>query len=67
MEYNMAITMRMAVLDRVKAEGGVNPNRPWILSQYDTWERNPYYQGPPVPHPEDDMVPEEPPAGSLED
>ena len=24
----------------------------WILSSYDTWHRNPYYTGEPVPHPE---------------
>lgn len=26
----------------------------WILSSYDSWERNPYYSGPEQPHPEDD-------------
>ena len=26
----------------------------WILSPFDTWERNPLYSGPPQPHPEDD-------------
>ena len=25
----------------------------WILSPYDTWERNPFYSGPAVPHPDD--------------
>jgi len=25
----------------------------WLCSNYDTWERNPYYVGPPVPHPEE--------------
>ncbi len=31
------------------------PDRPWILTDYDTWERNPFYQGPPARHPEDDQ------------
>jgi hypothetical protein len=26
----------------------------WILSPFDTWERNPSYNGPAQPHPEDD-------------
>lgn len=25
----------------------------WIASPYDTWERNPHYQGEPQPHPEE--------------
>lgn len=25
----------------------------WILSDRDVWYRNPHYNGPPVPHPED--------------
>ena len=34
--------------------GADHPDRAWILTDFDTWERNPYYSGPPVPHPEDD-------------
>lgn len=26
----------------------------WLLSDRDVWYKNPAYQGPPVPHPEDD-------------
>ena len=26
----------------------------WILSPFDTWERNPFYNGPEVGHPEDE-------------
>ena len=29
-----------------------HPDRPWILTDFDTWERNPFYHGPPAPHPE---------------
>lgn len=32
--------------------GHERPDCAWICSDYDTWERNPYYQGPPVEHPE---------------
>lgn len=31
-----------------------NQDRAWILSDRDVWYANPYYSGPPVPHPEDD-------------
>lgn len=27
----------------------------WILTDFDVWMPNPFYSGPPVPHPEDDM------------
>lgn len=28
----------------------------WLLSDRDVWYANPAYQGPPVPHPEDENV-----------
>jgi hypothetical protein len=31
-----------------------NPNVCWLKTPYDTWERNPNYTGPEVPHPECD-------------
>lgn len=43
--------------DRFDTElGAYNRNdtqRAWILSDRDCWYRNPFYVGPPVPHPED--------------
>ena len=36
--------------------GYLQPDTAWLISNYDTWEPNPYYQGKPVPHPEDDCV-----------
>jgi len=44
-----------AEADREYAEnvGRDNPKRAWILSDRDVWYRNPFYSGPPVPHPED--------------
>lgn len=31
-----------------------NPDQCWLLDSRDVWVRNPFYNGPPVPHPEDD-------------
>ena len=33
--------------------GMLDPDQAWILTPFDTWEKNPFYQGKPVPHPED--------------
>jgi hypothetical protein len=45
----------MAEADRSNAgyAGSLYPERPWVLSDRDVWYRNPFYKGPPVPHPED--------------
>ena len=32
--------------------GAEVPQRPWLLTDYDTWEANPHYLGPKIPHPE---------------
>lgn len=32
--------------------GAMRPEKAWVLTDYDTWEPNPHYAGPPVPHPE---------------
>jgi len=37
----------------VHLAGAEDPEAAWILSPYDTWEQNPHYTGPPVPHPDD--------------
>lgn len=34
--------------------GREQTDRAWICTDFDTWERNPFYVGPPVKHPEDD-------------
>jgi hypothetical protein len=26
----------------------------WVLTPWDTWQRNPFYSGPPARHPEED-------------
>jgi hypothetical protein len=47
-------TMSDAVREYARNVGAERPDRAWILSPYDTWERNPCYSGPPARHPEDD-------------
>ena len=42
------------IAEQVQIFGMENQNRQWILSGWDTWERNPYYSGPEQQHPEDD-------------
>ncbi len=34
--------------------GRENPNRAWINTPQDSWERNPFYCGPAAPHPEEE-------------
>lgn len=36
------------------AYGKENPSAAWIATPYDSWMKNPHYQGPPVQHPEHD-------------
>jgi hypothetical protein len=45
--------------------GRENPDREWICTQYDTWERNPFYTGKPGPHPEDWPIGEEEPVAGY--
>lgn len=46
----------IAQADRQYAEGKGSDRRDqqWILSDRDVWYRNPFYKGPPQPHPEDE-------------
>ena len=30
--------------------------RAWVLTPWDTWERNPFYSGPAIPHPREGEV-----------
>jgi len=45
--------------------GAENQERAWVLTDFDVWMPNPFYRGPPVPHPEeeryDDLDDLEPP------
>ncbi len=40
--------------DRAEARelGADRPDLAWICTDRDVWHRNPFYQGPPQPHPE---------------
>jgi hypothetical protein len=55
-EDDVLATPSDAVREYVRYVGSTRQDSAWILSQYDTWELNPYYSGPPQPHPEDDMT-----------
>lgn len=39
--------------------GQENPEAEWILTSWDVWVKNPYYNGPVGRHPEDDYYPED--------
>lgn len=45
--------LQEAVAEYASEHGRLDTDRAWILSPFDTWERNPFYQGPPQSHPED--------------
>lgn len=51
--------MSAALSQYTGAYGAEDVNREWILSPYDTWEKNPHYVGKPGRHPEDDFDDEE--------
>jgi hypothetical protein len=50
--------------DRADAyqRGEENPHLAWVCTDRDVWHRNPFYKGPPVPHPEypeEELAPED--------
>ncbi len=47
-------TIPEAIREWAHNVGAEYPDRAWLNSNYDTWEKNPFYSGPPVPHPEAD-------------
>lgn len=46
-------TQGEAYREWVNNAGQDRPEAAWILTAWDTWEANPSYTGPAVPHPED--------------
>ena len=44
--------MQDAVREWAWIVGADRPDDQWLLSDYDTWERNPHYSGPDQGHPE---------------
>lgn len=54
-DYGSIATMTEADRDYAYGLGTDRPDCAWILSDRDVWYKNPYYKGPPEPHPEDAM------------
>ena len=52
-EEDQLATPADAVREWVSVVGANHPNRAWLCHDYDVWVANPYYNGPPVRHPED--------------
>lgn len=60
-EYDRPATPAEAYREWVWNAGQDRPDQAWLLTDFDTWEPNPYYSGPPEPHPEQyDSPPSEP-------
>ena len=53
MDEDRLATPTEACREYARNVGSEHPERPWILTDRDTWERNPFYDGPAVPHPDD--------------
>lgn len=67
-DFDRMATQSEAYCEMVQNIGADNADKCWILTPFDTWERNPAYTGPDVPHPEDDFLPEDfLPEGAPED
>lgn len=52
-------TQGEAYNEMVRNLGSDRPDHQWILTSFDTWERNPSYVGPDQPHPESGFLDEE--------
>ncbi len=44
--------------EMIQIFGMENPEKEYILTDYDVWEKNPFYHGPAGRHPEDDYYDE---------
>lgn len=49
----MSSYLQEAVGEYTRNHGHDQPEREWILSPFDTWEKNPWYTGKPGRRPED--------------
>ena len=52
-------TYAEAFKEYARNAGQEAPEQAWILTPWDTWERNPAYSGPPQRHPEDEYSDDE--------
>jgi hypothetical protein len=59
-EDSRPVTTAEAVREWAWVVGAERLDQQWLLSDYDTWERNPHYAGPDQRHPEDYDYDEEP-------
>jgi hypothetical protein len=50
--FSQIATPADACREYARNVGATCPERAWINTDFDTWERNPFYTGPDVPHPE---------------
>ena len=48
-------TVGEAISEFARNVGADRPDQAWLLTSYDSWVANPFYQGPAVRHPEDDQ------------
>ena len=53
MEYEHLATPTESCREYARNAGSEQPWREYIVTPFDTLERNPYYVGPPGPHPDD--------------
>jgi len=54
LSYEQSSSMQELVREQMYWDGQFCPDQAWILSDFDTWEPNPHYNGPPNPrHPDD--------------
>lgn len=51
-EEDIIATPSDACREYARNVGAEHPDLEWILSPYDSWERNPFYTGKPGPYPE---------------
>ena len=47
--------MQQAIREWAWNYGMDHPEKAWLLSDLDTWEKNPHYRGAPQPHPEEEV------------
>ena len=59
LDLNKMSFMQEAVREWVWNVGQDRADQQWVLSNYDTWERNPHYTGPDQGHPEDEHYEDE--------
>ena len=59
LDLNKMSFMQEAVREWVWNVGQDRADQQWVISDYDTWERNPHYTGPDQGHPEDEHYEDE--------